>query len=163
MTVIKFLIIFIFVMFLIKKVFQSCSGRTGFTPMHDAFVALRLLTIFLISSLYVMSHSIASTSDITFLWALQTQTEWVIFGPAKTHHLGLKGQNFQNPIFTFGPFTLKAVYNSCKLQLLFQVYSYSLVFLFRQLPTKIVVVIVFPFLGAGFHNISPTLLISCKV
>ena len=36
----KFLIIFMFFEFLIKKFFQSCSARIGFTPMHDAFVAL---------------------------------------------------------------------------------------------------------------------------
>ena len=40
LTVIKFLIIFMFVEFLIKKFFQSCSARTGFTPMNDAFVVL---------------------------------------------------------------------------------------------------------------------------
>ena len=29
-----------FVEFLIKKLFQGCSARTGFTPIDDAFVAL---------------------------------------------------------------------------------------------------------------------------
>ena len=76
----------------------------------------------LIRSLYVKSHSIASTSSTTFWWALQTQTVWVIFEPARKHHLGFKAQNFENPILTFGCFSLKAVYNSwnykgfCKLQ-----------------------------------------------
>ena len=41
LTVIKFLIIFMFVEFLIKKFFQSCSARTGFTPMSDKSVDLR--------------------------------------------------------------------------------------------------------------------------
>ena len=40
LTVIKFLIIFMFVEFLVKKFFRSCKARTGFTPIHDAFVAL---------------------------------------------------------------------------------------------------------------------------
>ena len=40
LTVTKFLIILMFVEFLIKKLFQSCSVRTGFTQMHDVFLAL---------------------------------------------------------------------------------------------------------------------------
>ena len=59
-------------------------------------------------------------------------------------------QSFENPIFTFGCFSLKAVYNSCKLQRLLQVakflfmYSFThtnIVFLFRHLPTEIVIFI----------------------
>ena len=98
----------------------------------------------------VKSQSIASTSNATFWWTLQTQIEWVIFESARTHHLGLKAQNFENPIFTFGCFSLKAVYNPCKLQNLLQVakflfmYSFThtnIVFLFRDLPTEIVILI----------------------
>ena len=64
--------------------------------------------------------------------------------------LGLKAQNFENPIFTFGYFPLKAVCNYCKLQRLSQVakflimYSFThtnIVFLFRHLPTEIVIFI----------------------
>ena len=100
----------------------------------------------LIRSLYVKSQSIALTSNTTFWWALQTQTEWVIFEPARTHHLGLKVQNFENPIFTFACFSLKVVYNSCKLQRLLQVakflfmYSFTIL-LFRHLPTEIFIFI----------------------
>ena len=95
-----------------------------------------------------MSQYIASTSNTTFWWALQMQTEWVIFEPARTHHLGLKAQNFENPIFTFGCFSLKAVYNSCKLQRLLQVakflvmYSFThtnIALPFRHLATEIVI------------------------
>ena len=43
LTVIKFLIIFMFVQFLIKKLFQSCSARTELTLIHDAIVALRVV------------------------------------------------------------------------------------------------------------------------
>ena len=133
--------------------------------------------------MHVKSQSIASTSNTTFWWALQTQTEWVIFEPARTHHLSLKAQNFENPIFTFGCFSLKAVYNSCKLQRLLQIAKFlimyffthtNIVFLFRHLPTEfaifinvarwsVSVVIVFPFLEAGFAIIPPIYLISPEV
>ena len=143
-----------------------------------------LQTIFLIKYLYVKSQSIASTSDTTFWWMLQMQRKWVIFEPARTHHLGFKVQNFKNPIFTFGFFSLKTIFNSCKLQRLLQVaeflfrYSFThtnIVFLYRHLPTENVifmtfvtrwsvsVVIDFPFLEAGFSNIPPTFLISFEV
>ena len=137
LTVIKFVIIFMFVDFLNKKLFQSYSTRTGFTSMHDAFVALRFVNNFL-------NQVFASTSNIPFWWALQTKTEWAIFEPARTHHLGLKAQSFQKPIFKLGCFSLKALYNSCKIQRLFQVakflfmYSFThtnIVLLFRHLPT----------------------------
>ena len=59
---------------------------------------------------YVKSQSIASTSNTTFWWGLQTQTEWVIFELARAHHLGIKALNFENPVFTFGCFALEAVY-----------------------------------------------------
>ena len=81
---------------------------------------------------------------------LQTQTEWVIFEPARTHHLGVKVQNFENPIFTIGCFSLKAVYSYCKLQRLLQfakfvsMYSFThtnIAFLFRHLPTEIFIFI----------------------
>ena len=74
----------------------------------------------------------------------------VIFEPPRTYHLGLKAQNFQNPIFTFGFFSLKVVYKSCKLQRLLEVakflfiYSFThtnIVFLFRHLPTEIAIFI----------------------
>ena len=111
---------------------------------------LRQDKVNLIRSLYVKSQSIASTSNTTFRWTLQTQTEWAIFEPARTHHLGLKVQNFETPIFTFWWFSLKAVYNSCKIGSLLQVakflfmYSFTpsnIVFLFRHLPSEIVIFI----------------------
>ena len=143
-----------------------------------------LQTISLIRSFYVKSPSTASTSNTTFWWPLQTQTEWVIFEPARTHHLDLKAQNFENPIFTFGCFSLKAIYNSCKSQRLLPatkfltMYSFThtnMVFLFRHLPTEIFIFInfcyqmkclsddSFSFLEAIFANIPPTFLILCEV
>ena len=119
-------------------------------------------------------------SNTTFWWEVQIQIEWVIFEPAWTHHLCLKAQNFENPVFTFGCFSLKAVYNSCKLQRILRVtkflimYSFThtnIIFLTRHLPTKLVISInvcyqmkcfSFSFLRAGFDNIPPTFLISCE-
>ena len=66
------------------------------------------------------------------------------------HHLVLKAQNFDNFIFTFGYFSLKAAYNSCKLERLLQVAKFlimyyfthtNIVFLFRHLPTEVVIFI----------------------
>ena len=133
---------------------------------------LRQDQVNLIRSLHDKSQFIALTSNTTFWWALQTQAEWVISEPAWTHHLGLKAQKFENPIFTFGCFSLKPVYNSWKLQRLLQVakflfmYSFThtnIVFLFRHLPTKFVTFVTrwsvsvrfLLFLEAGFANIPP--------
>ena len=128
--------------------------------------------------MYVRSQSNTLINNTTLWWALQTQTERPIFEPARIHHLGLKAQNFENPIFTFGCFSL--VYNSCKLQRLLQRllfmhwFNYTnTVFLFRHLPTEIVIFAnqmkcfsnnnFFLVLGAGFADISPAFLISCEV
>ena len=105
---------------------------------------LKARKVNLIRSLYAKSQSIALSSNTTFWWALQTQTEWVIFEPTRTHHLGLKAQNFENPILTFGCFSLKAIYNSCKLQWLLQVEKFFFMYscatlLFGHLPTEIVI------------------------
>ena len=101
LTVIKFIIIVMFVEFLIKKFFQSCTTRTGFTPMHGAFVALSVAND-LLDQVFACQVSVhVSTSNTTFWWALQMQIEWVIFELARTHHLGTKAQNFENPRFVF--------------------------------------------------------------
>ena len=135
-----------FVEFLIKKLFQSSSARTEFTPMHDTFVALRVVN-------RLLDQVFLSTSNRTFWWALQMQREWAIFRLASTHHLGFKAQNFENPILTSECFSLKQVYNSCKLQRLLQVgkflfmYSFTpylcthIIVLLRHLPTEIFIFI----------------------
>ena len=156
-----------FVEFLIKKFFQSCRARTELLQIYGAFVAISVAMIFFIRSLYVKSQSIASTCSKTFWWALQTQTEWVTFEPVKIYHLGLKSQNFENPIFIFRCFSLKAVYLQVTKLLIMYSFTYTnIVFLLRHLPTEIIifisvcyqmkcfVVIVFPFLGAGFCQYS---------
>ena len=96
------------------------------------FLLSVLQMIFLIKSLYVKSQSIASTSNTTFWWALQKQKEWVILEPARTHHLDLKAQNFESPIFTFGYFSLKAVYNSCTFQKLLKVAKFLIKYTFTH-------------------------------
>ena len=128
--------------------------------------------------MYIKFQSIASTSNTTFWWVLQTQTEWVIFESTRTYHMVLKARNFDIPIFKFGCFSLKAVYNSRKLQRPLQdakflfMHSFThtnIVFLFSHLPIEIVIFInVFNqmkcfiddsfsfFLGAGFGNTPPT-------
>ena len=72
----------------------------------------------------------------------------VVFDPARTHHLGLMAQNFENLIFTFRCFSLKAINNYVKLQRLVEVAKFLLmyffthtyiVFLFMHLPTEIVI------------------------
>ena len=114
----------------------------------------------------IRSQSIASTINATFWWALQTQAEWVIFEPVKTHHLGLKAQNFENP--------LQRLLQIAKFLFMFSFTHISIVFLFRHGLTKIVIFLnvcyrmkcfsgVFPFLGAGFTNILPTFFISYEV
>ena len=96
--------------------------------------------------MHVKSKFVALNSNTTFWWALETQTERVSFESVRTHHLRLKAQKFENPIFTFGCFSLKAVYNSCKLQRLLQVakflfmYSFTTL-LFRHRLTEIVIFI----------------------
>ena len=93
-------------------------------------------------------------------------------------------RKFENPIFIFGCFSLKAVYNSCKLQRILQAEKFlimyclthsNIVFLFRHLPTENIIFInvcyqmkcfsgdSFSFLGPCFANIPPTFLISCEV
>ena len=102
--------------------------------------------------MYIKSQSIAPTSNTTFWGVLQTQTDWVIFESTRTYHMVLKARNFDIPIFKFGCFSLKAVYNSRKLQRPLQdakflfMHSFThtnIVFLFRHLPTEIVIFINF--------------------
>ena len=134
-----------FVEFLIKNFFQSCSARTGFTPMHCASLALKIVNN-LLDQVFVKSESIASTSNTTFWWAPQTQTDWVIFEPARTHYLDLKAQNFENPILTIG---LTILWKQCiilasykyffKLQTFGYVFLTNIVFLFRHLPAEVVI------------------------
>ena len=96
----------------------------------------------LIRSLYVKSQSITSTSNTTYWWVQQMQTEWVTFEAVRKRYFGLREQNFEDPVFLFGWFSLKAA-RKLKLQkllpclclcTLFLTLTYS--FFFRHLPTE---------------------------
>ena len=147
LTVIKFLIIFMFVEFLIKKFVQCCSARSGF--MHDTFAALCVANDLLDQFFSIKSQLIASTSVHNILMSATKANRVSHFWASQnTPYLGLMAQNFESPIFTFGCFSLKAVYNSCKLQKVLQVAKFlimcsfthtNIVFLFRHLPTVIVI------------------------
>ena len=133
----------------------------------------------MIRSLYVKSPSVASTSSTTFWWALQTLTEWIepaIFEHTiwVSRHRTLKTQSLHLSIFLWKQYKILAsskTFASCKVFIYVLLYSH--VCLFKNLPTEIIisknvwwsvsVVLTFPFLGAGFANISPTFLISCEV
>ena len=133
-TVIKFLIIFIFVKLLVMKFFQSCSARTGFTLMHDAFVAFSVANdpLHQVFVCHVPVHCINQQHNILMSTTNVNRVSH-FSGPARTHHLGLKAQNFENPIFTFGCFSLKAVYSSGKLQRLLQVTKFLILYSFLTL------------------------------
>ena len=95
------------------------------------------------------------TSRSPYLILCRRQCKWKIattyynlpiFEPARKHHFGPKVQNFENPIITFGCFSLKAVNNSWKLQRLLQVAKFLVMcsfttLLFRHLPTEIIIFI----------------------
>ena len=114
------------------------------------------------------------------------------FWASQNTPFGSQGTELWEPNIYIWMLFFQSVYNSSKLQRLLQVskflfmYSFThtnIVFLFRYLPTEIVIFInvcyqmkcfsgdsgrvsmvrVFPFLGAGFANIPPTFLISCEV
>ena len=139
-----------FIELLIKKFFQSCSARPGFTPMCDAFAALRVLNNLLDQVFYVKSKSIASTSNTTFWWALQTQIEWTIFKPAEhtiwvSRNSTLRIQYLHLGNFLWKQYIILASYKDfCKLQFSFFMYSFphtNVAFLFRHLPNEIVIFI----------------------
>ena len=131
----------------------------------------------MIRSLYVKSPSIASTSSTIFWWALQTQTE---SQPKHTiwfsRHRTLRTQYLHFGIILWKQHKILASYKHFwKLQsvclctpLLTLTWSFfSSTYLLKLSSSKtfvtrlnVSVVIAFPFLGAGFVNISPTFLIS---
>ena len=131
LTVIKFLIIFMSFEFLITKFVQSCSARTGFTPMHDAFVCSHCCKRSSRSGLCMSSlsplHRLATQHFDECYKRKQSES---FFEPARTHHLGLKAQKFENSIYKFGCVSLKVLYNSCKLQRILQVAKFLFMYSF---------------------------------
>ena len=87
-----------FIQFLINKLFQNCSARTGFTPMHDAFVALSVAND-LLDQVFVCQapvHCIDQKHNI--LMSAITQTESVIFKQARIHNLDLRIHHWENGV-----------------------------------------------------------------
>ena len=82
-------------------------------------------------SLYVKPQSIASTSNTTFDGRYKHKLSESFLNQPE-HHLGLKAHNFANPIFTFGCFCLKAVYNLWKLHRLLQVAKFLFMYSFTR-------------------------------
>ena len=136
--------------FLIKKFFQSSSVRTRFTPMHDAVVALRVVNnlLYQVFVWQVQFHcidwqhnilmSIANANRLSHFWASQNTP------------FGSQGTELWEPKFISGCFSLKAVHNSCKFERLLQDAKFlfmfffthtNVLFIFRHLPTEIVIFI----------------------
>ena len=84
-----------------------------------------------IRTLYVKSQSIASTSSTTFSWAPQTQTEWVIFEPSKTHHLVSRHITLTTQYLHLAVFFWK-IFDSCKLQRFLQATKFFFMFSFTH-------------------------------
>ena len=114
-----------FVEFLIKKVFQSCSTRTGFTPTHNALVALSVANN-LLDQVFVCQlpvHCINYRNNILMSTANVNRVSK--FWASQNTPFGLKVQDFENPIFIFGSFFLKAVYKQYHVLLYSHWYSLS--------------------------------------
>ena len=164
--------------------FHSCSATTRFTPMHDAFVALRVVNNLLdqVFVCQVPAHCIDQQHNI--LMSITNVNIVIHFWASQNTPFGSQGTELWEPNIYICVPCLKAVYNSCKLQWLLQaakfffMYSFTpanILFLFRHLLTKIVIFINvcyqikcfrgdrFSFFRSGFANISPTFLISCDV
>ena len=125
--------------FLIKKFFQSCSVRTRFTPMHDAVVALCMASP---SSLYRLATQHFDEH------CKRKQTESFLSQPK--HTIWVSRHRTLEPKFISGCFSLKAVHNSCKFERLLQAAKFlfmfsfthtNVLFIFRHLPTEIVIFI----------------------
>ena len=80
-----------------------------------------LQTIFLIRYLYVKSQAITLTSNATFRWALKKIHRVSQFWASQSTPFVSQVTEFWEPNITFGCFSLKTVYNSCKLWRLLQV------------------------------------------
>ena len=103
--------------------------------MHDAFVALRVVND-LLDQAFVCQFPVHCIDYQRNTLMSATNAHRVNrFEPARTHHLSLKAQNFENVIFTFRCFSLKAVCNSCnscKLPRLLQVAKFFIMYYFTQ-------------------------------
>ena len=111
--------------------------------MHYAFIALwdannLLDQVFVWQVLFTVS-----TSNTTFWWALQTQTEWVIFESVRTNHWvsryrTLKTQNLRFGVFLWKQYIILASY---KVLFMYCFTHSDIAFLSRHLFTETVIFI----------------------
>ena len=132
--------------FLIKKFFQSCSDRTGFTLMHDAFVALRVVNdlldqVFLsqvpvhcIDQQHNILMSATNVNRVSHFWASQN-------APFGSQGRTLRTQYLHLGVFLWKQYMILASYKDfCKSQK-FWLCTPLLTRTYRHLPTKIVIFI----------------------
>ena len=110
----------------------------------------------LIKSLYGKFQSIASTSNTTFWWELQTQTEWVSQNqPEHTiwvpRHKTLRTQYLPLGVFFRKQYIILASYKELQNAKFLFIYSFTIL-LFRHLPTEIGIFINVCFQMKCFHG-----------
>ena len=169
--------------FLIKKFFQSCSDRTGFTLMHDAFVALRVVNdlldqVFLsqvpvhcIDQQHNILMSATNVNRVSHFWASQN-------APFGSQGRTLRTQYLHLGVFLWKQYMILASYNNFLKLLSFSLCTplltltwfffsgtdYCNIFINVCYQMKCFIGDGFSvFLGASFTNIPPTFLISCEV
>ena len=116
LTVIKFLTIFMFIEVLIEKLFQSFSARTGLAPMHDAYVARRVVNDLLDQVFVCQVPILCMNLQHNILMSATKANRVSHFWASHNTSFGLKAQKFENPTFIFGCLSLKEVNNSSRLQ-----------------------------------------------
>ena len=92
-----------------------------------------------------VSQSIASTRNTTFWWALQTQTEKSFLSQSEhSRHRTLRTQYLHLGVFLWKQYIIFASYKLLQVAKFLFMYSFThtnILFLFRRLPTKIVIFI----------------------
>ena len=163
-----------FVEFLIKKFFQSCSARTGFTRMHDVFIALRVVNN-LLDQVFVCQvpvHYINQQHNI--LMSATNANRVSHFWVSQNTPFGSQGTELWEPNIYIRIFFFESGIWFLQVSKSLFMYSFTntnIAFLFRHLPTETVSFIIvcyqlkclsgesFSFFGAGFANIPPTFFI----
>ena len=118
--------------------------------MHDVFAALSVANDLLdqVFVWQVPAHYMNQQHNL--LISATNANKMSYFSASQNTAFGSQGKNFENLMFTFGCFSLTAIYNFCKLQRRLQVatilimnsFSHTnILFLFRCLPTEILIFI----------------------
>ena len=138
-----------FVEFLIKTFFQSCSARTGFTPMNDKFVDLRQSQC---KQSYWSGLCMSSPSPLHRLTTQhfderykRKQNESFLREPEHTiwvsRHRTLRSQYLHLVVFLWKQYIILASYKGFCNLIMYSFTHTNLVFLFRHLPAEIVIFI----------------------